>query len=56
MSFKQALLHRIPEPSVRLFMLLSVFAAFVVMTFALLDGSARYSVAHQMQADTHSKK
>jgi hypothetical protein len=56
MSFKQALLHRIPEPSVRLFTLLSVFAALVVMTLAMLDGSAHDSIVRHVPADTYSKK
>ena len=56
MSFKQALLHRIPEPSVRLFTLLSVFAALVVMTLAMLDGSADDSIVRHVPADTYSKK
>jgi membrane-anchored protein YejM (alkaline phosphatase superfamily) len=56
MSFKQALLHRFPEPSVRLFTLLSVFAALVVMTLAMLDGSAHDSIVRHVPADTYSKK
>jgi hypothetical protein len=56
MSFNRALLHRIPGPSVRLFTLLSVFAALVVMTLAMLDGSAHDGIVRHVPADTYSKK
>lgn len=51
MSNIQWLLHRIPEPSVRLFLALAVFGALVVMSFAMLDGSGRDKVVPQVQAD-----
>jgi hypothetical protein len=53
MSLKRVLLHRIPEPSVRLFILLYVFSALVVMTFAMLDGSAHGHIMGHVQAVSH---
>jgi hypothetical protein len=53
MSKFQWLLHRIPEPSVRLFLALAVFGALVVISFAMLDGSGHGNVAPQVQADQH---
>jgi hypothetical protein len=58
MSSFQWLLHRIPEPSVRLFLILAVFGALFVISFAMLDGSGRDNVpphvqADQVQADQH---
>jgi hypothetical protein len=51
MSNVQWLLHRIPEPSVRLFLVLAVFGALVVMGFAMLDGSGHTDNPPQVQAD-----
>jgi hypothetical protein len=61
MSNFQWLLHRIPEPSLRLFLILTVFGALVVTSFAMLDGSGHDNVpphaipphvkADQVQAD-----
>jgi hypothetical protein len=51
MSNFQWLLHRIPEPSLRLFLILTVFGALVVMSFAMLDGSGRDNAPHHVQAD-----
>ena len=51
MSKFQWLLHRIPEPSLRLFLILTVFGALVVMSFAMLDGSGRDNVAPRVKAD-----
>jgi hypothetical protein len=51
MSNFQWLLHRIPGPSVRLFLALAFFGALIVMSFAMLDGSGRVDVAPQVQAD-----
>ena len=51
MSNFQWLLHRVPEPSVRLFLVLAVFGALVVMSFAMLDGSGRHNAAPHVQAD-----
>ncbi len=58
MSSFQWFLHRIPEPSLRLFLILAVFGALVVMSFAMLDGSGRdkappHVQADQVQADQH---
>jgi hypothetical protein len=58
MSGFQWFLHRIPEPSLRLFLILAVFGALVVMSFAMLDGSGHDNVpphvqADQVQADQH---
>jgi hypothetical protein len=58
MSNFQWFLHRIPEPSVRLFLILTVFGALIVMSFAMLDGSGRDDAPHhvqagQVQADQH---
>jgi hypothetical protein len=58
MSSFQWFLHRIPEPSLRLFLILAVFGAVVVMSFAMLDGSSRdngppHVQADQVQADQH---
>jgi hypothetical protein len=58
MSGFQWFLHRIPEPSLRLFLALTVFGALVVMSFAMLDGSGhdnapRHVQADQVQADQH---
>ena len=39
MSFAQSILRRIPEPSVRLYVTLSVCTAFVVAVFAIFDGA-----------------
>ncbi|MGB6760765.1 MAG: hypothetical protein WBE82_23295 [Xanthobacteraceae bacterium] len=55
MSLKLALLRDIPEPSVRLFMLLYFFAVFVVMSFAILDGSAHDRIVRHVPADTHAR-
>jgi hypothetical protein len=51
MSNFQWLLHRIPEPSLRLFLILAVFGALVVMSFAMLDGSGHDKVPPHVQAD-----
>ena len=51
MSGFQWLLHRIPEPSLRLFLILAVFGALVVMSFAMLDGSGHDNVSSHVQAD-----
>jgi hypothetical protein len=51
MSNFQWLLHRIPEPSLRLFLILAVFGALVVMSFAMLDGSGHDNVPSHVQAD-----
>jgi hypothetical protein len=51
MSGFQWLLHRIPEPSLRLFLILTVFGALVVMSFAMLDGSGRDNAPRHVQAD-----
>ena len=40
MRFGRALLHRIPEPSIRLFLVLAVFGAVVVTSLAMLASSA----------------
>jgi hypothetical protein len=53
MSSFQWLLHRIPEPSFRLFLVLAVFGALVVMSFAMLDGSGHDDVPPHVQADQH---
>lgn len=45
------LLHRIPEPSVRLFLALAILGALVVMSFAMLDDSGHDNVAPHVQAD-----
>jgi hypothetical protein len=47
----QWLLHRIPEPSVRLFLVFAVFGTLVVIGFAMLDGSGQVNVTPQVQAD-----
>jgi hypothetical protein len=39
MRFAQALLRHIPEPSVRLFLVLAIFGAVAVTSFAMLAGS-----------------
>jgi hypothetical protein len=39
MRFAQALLRYIPEPSIRLFLVLAIFGAVVVTSFAMLDSS-----------------
>jgi hypothetical protein len=51
MSLIQSLLRRIPEPSVRLFIVLAAFAAVAVLSFATLDGSGHDSVVPHVQAD-----
>jgi hypothetical protein len=51
MSNFQWFLHRIPEPSLRLFLALAVCGALVVIGFAMLDGSSHVNVAPQVQAD-----
>jgi hypothetical protein len=51
MSNFQWFLHRIPEPSLRLFLILTVFGALVVMSFAMLDGSSRDNAPRHVQAD-----
>jgi hypothetical protein len=51
MSNFQWLLHRIPEPSLRLFLILAVFGALAVMSFAMLDGSGHDNVPSHVQAD-----
>jgi hypothetical protein len=51
MSNFQWFLHRIPEPSFRLFLILTVVGALVVMSFAMLDGSSRDNVPRHVQAD-----
>jgi hypothetical protein len=53
MSGFQWLLHRIPEPSLRLFLVLAAFGALVVMSFAMLDGSGHDNVPPHIQADQH---
>jgi len=55
MSLFQSLLRRIPEPSIRLVVVLTLFAAVVVMSFAMLDGSGRDGVGHNGAAVSHSK-
>jgi hypothetical protein len=45
------LLHRILEPSVRLFLALAILGALVVMSFAMLDGSGHDNVGPHVQAD-----
>lgn len=47
----QWLLHRIPELSVRLFLVLAVFGALVVLSFAMLDGSGHGNVPPQVQVE-----
>jgi hypothetical protein len=39
MRFARAFLRRIPEPSVRLFLVLAIFGAVAVTSFAMLAGS-----------------
>jgi hypothetical protein len=39
MRFAQALLRHIPEPSLRLFLVLAIFGAVVVTSFAMLASS-----------------
>jgi hypothetical protein len=39
MRFGRALLHRIPEPSIRLFLVLAIFGAVVVTSLAMLASS-----------------
>jgi hypothetical protein len=39
MRFARAFLRRIPEPSIRLFLVLAVFAAVAVTSFAMLASS-----------------
>jgi hypothetical protein len=39
MKFAPALLRRIPEPSARLFLVLAIFGAVAVTSFAMLAGS-----------------
>lgn len=39
MRFARALLRHIPEPSIRLFLVLAIFGAVVVTSFAMLDRS-----------------
>jgi hypothetical protein len=39
MRFGRAFLRRIPEPSVRLFLVLAIFGAAAVTSFAMLAGS-----------------
>lgn len=39
MRFARALLRRIPEPSIRLFLVLAIFGAVVVTSFAMLASS-----------------
>lgn len=39
MRFARALLRHIPEPSIRLFLVLAIFGAVVVTSFAMLDSS-----------------
>jgi hypothetical protein len=51
MSGFQWFLHRIPEPSLRLFMILAVFGALVVMSLAMLDGSGYDNAPSHVQAD-----
>jgi hypothetical protein len=51
MSRFQWLLHRIPEPTLRLFLALAVFGALLVVSLAMLDGSGHVNVAPQVQAD-----
>jgi hypothetical protein len=50
MSNFQWFLHRIPEPSLRLFLILTVFGALVVMSFAMLDGSSRDNGPRHVEA------
>jgi hypothetical protein len=51
MSNFQSLLRHIPEPSVRLFLGLAVFATVAVVILAILDGSGHASVMHQIRVD-----
>jgi hypothetical protein len=44
-----------PEPSIRLVIVLALFAAVVVMSFAMLDGSGRHSFRHNDTAVSHSR-
>jgi hypothetical protein len=55
MRFSQSLLGRIPDASIRLFVVLAIFAAVVVMSFAILDGSGHHSDEPHGQAESHSK-
>jgi hypothetical protein len=52
MSFFQSFLHRIPEPSIRLFVVLAILAAVIVMSFAMLSGSGHEGVVHHVQSDS----
>ncbi len=45
----------IPEPSARLLMVITVFAAVAVMSFAILAASGPDSVVHQVPTHSHSK-
>jgi hypothetical protein len=51
MGKTQWLLHRIPEPSIRLFLVLAVFGALVVVSFAVLDSLGQVNVTPHVQAD-----
>jgi hypothetical protein len=55
MSLTQSLLRYIPEPPVRLFVVLTVFAAVAVISFAVLADSDHESVVYRVPADLHSK-
>jgi hypothetical protein len=55
MSLFQSLLRHIPEPSIRLVVVLTLFAAVVVMSFAMLDGSGRDGVGHNGTAVSRAK-
>jgi hypothetical protein len=55
MDFTQSLLCRIPEPSARLLMVITVFAAVAVVSFAILAASGPDSVVHQVPTHSHSK-
>jgi hypothetical protein len=55
MSFSHSFLRRIPQSSVRLFVVLAVFAAVAVMSFAIVAGSSHDSVVRHVPADSRSK-
>jgi hypothetical protein len=55
MSFTPSLLRRIPEPSARLLMALTMLAAAVVVGLAVLDGSGNDRLAQHVHAAAHPK-
>jgi len=48
MSLFQSLLRRIPEPSLRLLVVLAVFAEIIVMSFAMLSDSGHEDAVHHI--------